>query len=353
MKFITILSSFLYFINSNAFINKFYFKPLKITKRTIIYKPTILYDNNINNSICNNSICNNNIINNKINSYLKLIRYKNILPTFLLSFTGGWLINRSIIQLLQSPYFIISTINTILIMSASMVINDIYDIKVDRMNNLNRPLVTGEISIREALLFYFTLLGLTEFLNLNYLPSNLQNIIHLTIFFINIYTPILKKIPLIKNISCAFVVSFSLFFAALSSTNDYIVLNKNFGLLSIFLSLIFFGSLYNELLLDMRDYDGDKDNKIYTLPVLFGKNFSWIIANIILTLNIIINSLSLVYLFNFNVGFFLLFIFSTAKFELYNIKKYNYSKNVIIESIKSLSETFMLLVLYIFILSIL
>lgn len=266
MKFITILSSFLYFINSNAFINKIYFKPLKITKRTIIYKPTILYENNINNDIPNS-------IFNKINSYLKLIRYKNILPTLLLSFTGGWLMNQSIIQLLESPYFIISTINTILIMSSSMIINDIYDIEIDRINNFNRPLVTGEINIRDALLFYFILLGSIEFLNLNYLPYNLQTIIHLTIFFINIYTPILKKIPLIKNISCAFVVSFSLFFAALSSTNKYIVLNKNFGLLSIFLSLIFFGSLYNELLLDMRDYEGIKKIKFILFQLYLVKIF--------------------------------------------------------------------------------
>ena len=64
------------------------------------------------------------------------------------------------------------------------------------------------------------------------------------------YTPILKRITLIKNISCASLVSFSLFFSALASSQSTMLLsNKNFGLLSITMGYIFFGSLSNELLL--------------------------------------------------------------------------------------------------------
>jgi heme O synthase-like polyprenyltransferase len=70
----------------------------------------------------------NKIINNKSKNFLKLIRYKNILPTFLLSLTGGLLINPSKII---TPVFIVSVINTILIMSSSMVLNDIFDINID------------------------------------------------------------------------------------------------------------------------------------------------------------------------------------------------------------------------------
>ena len=52
----------------------------------------------------------------KCNSFLKIIRFQNVAPTVLLCFTGGWMINPSIINLLHSSKFIVSTIDTILIM---------------------------------------------------------------------------------------------------------------------------------------------------------------------------------------------------------------------------------------------
>jgi 4-hydroxybenzoate polyprenyltransferase len=61
--------------------------------------------------------------------------------------------------------------------------------------------------------------------------------------------------------------------------------NKNFGLLSIAMSLIFFGSWCNELLLDMRDKEGDQ-GKILTVPTLFGNQFSWLFSNFILIFSI-------------------------------------------------------------------
>jgi heme O synthase-like polyprenyltransferase len=74
--------------------------------------------------------CNNKLkekIIDKSKNYLKLIRSKNILPTLLLSFTGGWITNPSIYNLLRSKTFITSTIITQFIMSSSMIMNDIYD----------------------------------------------------------------------------------------------------------------------------------------------------------------------------------------------------------------------------------
>jgi len=284
--------------------------------------------------------------NNKCKNLLKLIRYKNILPTFLLSLTGGLLINPTKIL---SCVFLISVINTILIMSSSMVINDIFDINIDKINNNDRPLINGDITIKESVIFLCILLGLTEYLSIHFLSTNLQNIIHYSMIFITIYTPVLKRIPFIKNISCAFLVSFSIFFSGLSTGN--IKLNKNYYLFLITISLIFFGSLYNELLLDMRDYEGDKKNKIYTIPVLFGNKISWNIVNVILNTSIILNTSALIYLLNFYFGVILLFIFIPIKNELYTIKKYNYYKNIIISSINNTTEPLYFLLLYMIILS--
>lgn len=293
--------------------------------------------NEINQShwLCCNS---NHYLNvcNKFQSFLRLMRVKGIPPTFLLCFSGGWIMNPSLPNLLKSVPFIVSTINTLLITSASMVINDIFDIEVDRINSPHRPLVNGEVTMKEAYLLSLLLLGASEYLTLKFLPFNLQMIIQMVIFQIILYTPVLKRIFLIKNLSCAGLVSFSIFFNGLASAgNTLLITNKNFGLLSVALSLIFFGSWSNEIILDMRDIEGDKNNKIVTIPTLFGNDFSWLLIYTINNYNIISNSLSIAYLYNSpGIGSGIVFILSPLLINLYKVKTAKYS----LESIKDYTQ---------------
>jgi len=273
---------------------------------------------------------------NKFNGFLKLMRVKSIPPTFLLCFSGGWIMNPNLSDLFKSIPFIVSTINTLVITSASMVINDIYDIEVDRINSPHRPLVNGEITIKEAYLLSLLLLGMTEYLTFRFLPFNLQMIIQLVIAKIILYTPVLKRTFLIKNISCAGLVSFTIFFNGLASRgNTLLTTNTNFGLLAIAMSLIFFGSWSNELILDIRDIEGDKNNKIVTIPTVFGKEFSWLLVYTINNYNIISNSLSIAYLYNSSgIGFAIVPILTPLLVNLYKVKIEKYS----LESIKNYTQ---------------
>ena len=283
---------------------------------------------------------------NKIKSLFELIRSNNIIPTTLLCFSGGWIMNPSINNLFHSIPFIVSTINTILIMSTSMILNDIYDIEIDKINHPNRPLVNGSVKVYEAFILSLFLIGVIEYLTLNYLPDNLKLIIQFVIIQISIYTPIFKKILFIKNISCASLVSFSLFFTGLSISNSVMNINKNFGLLSIAMNIIFLGSLCNELLLDMRDKEGDKSNNIITIPNLFGNNFSWIFSNIILSFNIISNSLSIAYLYNDKLSIFVPIFLSPLLINLFKIKKNNYSNESIGNYMKKSNYSLVLILFY-------
>jgi len=283
--------------------------------------------------------CNSNHylnICNKFQSFLKLMRVKGIPPTFLLCFSGGWIMNPSLPNLLKSVPFIVSVVNTLLITSASMVINDIFDINVDRINSPHRPLITGEVTMKEAYLLSALLLGGAEYLTFRFLPFNLQMIVQLAIIQIILYTPVLKRIFLIKNLSCAGLVSFSIFFNGLASAgNTLLTTNANFGLLGVALSLIFFGSWSNEIILDMRDIEGDKNNKIVTIPTLFGNDFSWLLLQTINNYNIISNSLSMAYLYNSpRIGSGIVFILTPLLVNLYQVKREKYS----LESIKSYTQ---------------
>ena len=124
------------------YINVISFKDLFILKN--MNKKNILFLNN--KQEIEKKVKKENPSLEKTHHLFKLTRPNNIIPTTFLCFTGGWIMNPSIYHLLHSTPFIISTINTILIMSASMVINDIYDLNIDKINSLDRPLVNGKIT---------------------------------------------------------------------------------------------------------------------------------------------------------------------------------------------------------------
>jgi 4-hydroxybenzoate polyprenyltransferase len=266
---------------------------------------------------------------NKINELSKLSRSYNIIPTLFLSISGGWIMEPSL-KIFQSSEFISSNLITIIIMTLSMVVNDIYDIELDKINNPSRPLVNGSITKNEALLYSLILFFITEYLSFNFLSSDLQLLTNLSLFGITIYTPILKKITFIKNIFCASLVSFTLYFNGLSiNFNDY-----NVNLLFTAIRYIFFGSLSIELLLDILDIDGDSKNNVNTVPVIFGKKKTINLVNIILLFNTI-NILSLIkiydnYIYEIPVLFLVPYLF-----DLLAIKKKNYDKIIIKNTIKN------------------
>lgn len=283
----------------------------------------------------------------KISSYKKLIRSQNIIPTSCLFLTGGILTNPNF----YSKKFVFSLISTLLILSAGMILNDLFDIPIDKINNPTRPLITGEIKISEAIGLVTILLSLVEYINIYVLQRKFDNIITLSIIHIFTYTPILKKIFFIKNISCASIVTFSIFYGAIASTNTILQSSKNYPLLSVTMTLVFLGSLYNEILLDISDYEGDKKNKLSTLPTLFGKDVALYITKNILQLNVFGLFMETLYLYN-NIFYSTLFLLlCTPLFiDLYNIKKNNYKKETILDAVTiSSRQLLFLLILIIYI----
>lgn len=283
---------------------------------------------------------------NKIRGLSKLTRPNNILPTLLLNFSGGWIMNPSFNNLLHSTPFIVSAVNTILVLMSSMVINDIYDYNIDKINNPSRPIASGQIEIYEAITFFLLLIGTAELMSMHFLPENLQIIIHFAIINVTLYTPIFKRIPFIKNISCAGLIAFAIFFSGLSSSTGSMYQHDNFGLLSIALSLIFYGSLSNEILLDIRDYEGDKKHNIITVPVLFGKYIAWLCAKIIANFSIMSNTLSLYYLTDFNNGIILALICAPITYNLYNLRDDSYTKENIVKIVNDTQMPMIFTLLY-------
>jgi geranylgeranylglycerol-phosphate geranylgeranyltransferase len=283
----------------------------------------------------------------KSKAFYKMIRPQNIFPTALLCFSGAFISNP--FQIL-SKRFAVSTMITMIIMSNSMIINDIFDMKIDKINNPSRPLITGEITKKEAFGASSFLIMLSEMLNVLYLPTHIRPIVRLANLFTLIYTPILKKNTYLKNLACATLVSFSVLFSGIvvDPINSFY---KNIFLLGILSNSVFTGSFITEVLLDIHDKDGDQKNNIITLPIKYGNEKCIHFVRNLLIFNIFMNMLLLTYMYTWTTGFAFTYISMQMFVNLEEVKKYNYSALSIRYAMNRSVRTLSLIVFYLCVLS--
>lgn len=285
----------------------------------------------------------NNLIK-KTKGFVKLIRPENLLPTLTLNLAGGWLAQPSFNYLIQSKQFLIGTILTSLIMSLSMVTNDICDIEVDKTNNPSRPLVVGDVTKKEATIFVTLMIGIIQFLNIHYMSATTQIYTNLGLFMVMVYTPIIKRALIFKNISCATLVAFSLYYTGNIVASDGI---ENQILLNTATKMIFWGSLQNEILLDIADREGDKKNGILTIPVLFGNTNAFMVSKYIVYIKILWNmyySMSREY--SRSAAIVMMLICLPLTVGLRNIKKMNYQDGAIRDAVKSTTKPMIIALFY-------
>jgi 4-hydroxybenzoate polyprenyltransferase len=111
--------------------------------------------------------------------------------------------------------------------------------------------------------------------------------------------------------------------------------------------LIFIGSFCNELLLDIYDYHGDKINKIYTLPVLFGIENTWFFIYNIYIHSVIFSSLYLKEMYNNIFLGCILFLSNIPQIiNLKNICIFNFNQKLIKYTVNESSKTLFAILLY-------
>jgi geranylgeranylglycerol-phosphate geranylgeranyltransferase len=150
-----------------------------------------------------------------------------------------------------------------LITAAGNVINDYFDVEIDRVNRPDRPIPSGQVSLSAARAYATTL-----FLA-GILVCLLTNPLCLAIAVLNsllliAYAAWLKRTPLLGNIAVSFLAgSMFLFGGALDGLP---------GLTRVlpFAVMTIFAMLARELVKDAEDVEGDRANGAVTLPIRQG-----------------------------------------------------------------------------------
>ena len=192
-------------------------------------------------------------------AYFRIIRPVNI-------FLGvvPVLITADILNTGINNYNVLYSILTVgFFMSGGNIVNDIFDLPTDLINRPRRPLPAGNIRLIYAVLYAVIcfLAGILTCLQLNFL----SRIIGLAAVFpvLILYTPLLKKIPLIGNMMIGVMLGMVFIFAEAAMTNTvqkmWIPASLAFGL-----------TLLRELEKDMEDIQVDIATGITTFTTKFG-----------------------------------------------------------------------------------
>lgn len=280
----------------------------------------------------NAKIINYSNIKKKLTSYNQLLRLQNIFPCIILNFVGTMIVSTPLWVSLTKPKFYLLTFISLLIMTSSMVINDIFDMKVDKINNIqeDKPLLNGSINLCEASFIYAIIQFLLLYINDKYVKSSFVYIAMISTF---LYTPLLKRILFIKNYYCAALISSTLLFSV--NNLNIIPSPKDKILLDITYQIMLCNTFILEMIYDINDIIGDRLCNIYTIPVVFGRDITLLISSISLFITIV-HTMAKINMNNLFLVYFLHVYLIFSLFNLLSMKIYNYSYRSLTVSSKNI-----------------
>lgn len=158
----------------------------------------------------------------------------------------------------------IAALSVIVLTIGGNLINDYFDVATDEINRPGRLIPSGKLTKKQALMISIFLFISGNTL-LAFVGWNLLKLGMASTTLLIIYTPFLKKRPLIGNVTVALLLAMTTIVGALAS---FAFLNlKNAILPSL---LIFLLNLPREILKDGEDLIGDRKAGLRTFPVVFG-----------------------------------------------------------------------------------
>ena len=149
---------------------------------------------------------------------------------------------------------------------AANAFNDYCDYEIDLINRPNRPLSRGLINSNEAFLFSIVMFLIGSLVALLLPLKAVMVSIGIALPLLIVYSLRLKGVPIIGNLVVSMILGLSFIFFGLSHGNISPMLVPSF--------LAFGLTFLRELIKDIADIEGDKENNLKTLPIVIGEKKS-------------------------------------------------------------------------------
>jgi geranylgeranylglycerol-phosphate geranylgeranyltransferase len=158
-----------------------------------------------------------------------------------------------------------------LITAAGNIINDYFDVEIDRVNRPDRPIPSGQVSLPAARAFSVTLFLAGIFVCLFTNELCIAIAVFNTVLLVG-YAAWLKRTPLLGNLAVSFLAGCMFLFGG--------ALNGLPGLQHVltFAGMTFFAMLARELIKDAEDVEGDNASGAVTIPIRYGIRLTVLLA---------------------------------------------------------------------------
>ena len=203
----------------------------------------------------------------KIPIYIKIIRPTNCIITAFSVAIGIQLVTETLFFQVEDAFF--ALFSAFLVAAFGNVVNDIFDINIDKVNRPHRPLPSGKISVNSAKIYSMILLFMGLFFAVKVGRVHFSSALFIS-FLLFLYSKKYKKSPFIGNLIVAFISGYSFIYGSL-------VVTAKLDLLKVPIIIAIFASLFHlsrEILKDIDDIKGDLIEKARTSPILLGENFA-------------------------------------------------------------------------------
>ena len=197
-------------------------------------------------------------LSKQIIAYIKITRPLNVVITFFVVVVAILISQKE-----QTDFYVIllASITAALVAAAGNIVNDIFDIETDKISHQDRVLVLGKISKTEAWTEYILLNSISIVISVS-LAVKLMVVVLGTIILLYIYSAALKKLPLIGNLTIAFLTGLTFIYGGYAAGNPVAAIVP-----AVFGFLI---NLIREIVKDILDIEGDNKLNYRTLPIKFG-----------------------------------------------------------------------------------
>ncbi len=214
-------------------------------------------------------------------SYIELARPQNCVMAGLAIAIGG-LIGAESTFIDHIPSIAIASIVGCIITAGGNAVNDFYDARIDAINRPDRPIPSGRISPRNALLLSLSLFVLGIALSFFINPICLF-IAFLSSLVLIYYSHTLKRKILWGNICIGYLVGSTFLFGG--AAVDALVAT------SVPFMLAMLATVGREIVKDIEDMEGDRKEGTITLPIAIGEKRSAAIASMFILVTILLSPL--------------------------------------------------------------
>jgi 4-hydroxybenzoate polyprenyltransferase len=232
-----------------------------------------------------------------LGAFFRLVRWPNLVFIFLTQLLFYFCIQLPLHH--QHPFyfepvltprlFFLLAISSVLIAAAGYIINDYFDLNIDRVNKPKRLVVDRIIKRRWTILWHWMLSGLGLLLSF-YVSFRLRNpLIALgnlsCVILLYFYSTTFKRKLLIGNIIISLLTAWVIlvlyvaeFFLKGLNSNYKLLFSSLFKFAIVYSSFAFLLSLIREVVKDIEDMDGDMKYGCRTMPIVWGVNVAKVYA---------------------------------------------------------------------------